>query len=98
MVESGSKRIATACGPKQLKIVSSRNSLTPSVFKITKTPGPGHYSELQQFNAQGQYSLSKHARPAGYAFKTDNWQAPKKTDRVSVADIRKPGPGYYETS
>jgi hypothetical protein len=41
------------------------------VFDVVKTPGPGAYKNIQQFNADGSYSLSRFHRVSGPLFKEE---------------------------
>lgn len=80
------------------KIVSNNTNHKSLVFDILKTPGPGAYKNIQQFNADGTYSLSRFHRVSGPVFK-EELQTPVELQRSNtlIPDNKKPGPGHYNT-
>lgn len=68
------------------------------VFDIIKTPGPGAYSNIQQFNSDGTYSLSRFNRVSSTLIR-EEMSTPIELSRANtlIPDNKNPGPGHYNT-
>lgn len=66
------------------------------MFKILKTPGPGTYAPVDGINTEGTYAKSGHMRTRTPNIRKNTAEKGTKYDRIPVADIHKPGPGWYD--